>query len=208
MTFMANRRSRSSSCPGTSSGSRVVTTRRELDLVRRLWTRFDHCRAGRGLLGQFSAPENIVKLSGIAVHPRPPLILSAAGMASIRYMAACPRLPPAPRRNRDLTYIGVSGDGDTLSIGLGQFLPCDSPQSDMVYVIENNGVYGLTKGQFSASADIGSTAKKGESTINRRSIRCSSRSPLASPSSRAVSPVTRRSWYRCCRRRCIIRASR
>jgi len=64
--------------------------------------------------------------------------------------------------NRDLTYIGVSGDGDTLSIGLGQFCHAIRRNLNMVYVIENNGVYGLTKGQFSASADIGSTAKKGE----------------------------------------------
>jgi 2-oxoglutarate ferredoxin oxidoreductase subunit beta len=64
--------------------------------------------------------------------------------------------------NRDLTYIGVSGDGDSLSIGMGQFAHAIRRNLNMVYIIENNGVYGLTKGQFSAAADKGSTAKKGE----------------------------------------------
>ncbi len=64
--------------------------------------------------------------------------------------------------NRDLHLIGISGDGDSLSIGLGQFVHALRRNLDMVYIIENNGVYGLTKGQFSASADIGSKAKRGE----------------------------------------------
>jgi 2-oxoglutarate ferredoxin oxidoreductase subunit beta len=64
--------------------------------------------------------------------------------------------------NRDLHYIGVSGDGDTLSIGFGQFAHAIRRNINMLYVCENNGVYGLTKGQFSASADIGTKAKKGE----------------------------------------------
>ncbi len=64
--------------------------------------------------------------------------------------------------NRDLYYIGVSGDGDSLSIGFGQFAHAIRRNLNMVYIIENNGVYGLTKGQFSAAADKGSKAKKGE----------------------------------------------
>ena len=64
--------------------------------------------------------------------------------------------------NRELFCIGVSGDGDTLSIGMGQFSHAIRRNVNMLYIIENNGVYGLTKGQFSASADVGSTAKKGE----------------------------------------------
>ena len=64
--------------------------------------------------------------------------------------------------NRDLYYIGVSGDGDSLSIGMGQFAHAIRRNVNMLYIIENNGVYGLTKGQFSAAADIGSTSKKGE----------------------------------------------
>jgi 2-oxoglutarate ferredoxin oxidoreductase subunit beta len=63
--------------------------------------------------------------------------------------------------NRDLIYIGVSGDGDSLSIGVGQFVHAIRRNLNMCYIIENNGVYGLTKGQFSASADIGSMPKKG-----------------------------------------------
>jgi 2-oxoglutarate ferredoxin oxidoreductase subunit beta len=64
--------------------------------------------------------------------------------------------------NRDLTYIGVSGDGDSLSIGLGQLCHAIRRNVRMLYLIDNNGVYGLTKGQFSASADVGSTSKKGQ----------------------------------------------
>ena len=67
--------------------------------------------------------------------------------------------------NRDLTYIGISGDGDSLSIGLGQFCHAIRRNVRMLYLIENNGVYGLTKGQFSASADVGSTSKKGETNV-------------------------------------------
>ncbi|MGH8253893.1 MAG: thiamine pyrophosphate-dependent enzyme, partial [Steroidobacteraceae bacterium] len=59
-------------------------------------------------------------------------------------------------------YIGISGDGDTLSIGLGQFCHAIRRNLQLIYIIENNGVYGLTKGQFSASADLGTKAKKGE----------------------------------------------
>ena len=68
----------------------------------------------------------------------------------------------ASAANRGLTYIGVSGDGDSLSIGLGQLSHAIRRNVNMLYVLENNGVYGLTKGQFSASADVGSTSKKGE----------------------------------------------
>ncbi|MEO6444929.1 MAG: 2-oxoacid:ferredoxin oxidoreductase subunit beta [Gemmatimonadaceae bacterium] len=65
--------------------------------------------------------------------------------------------------NPTLTYIGISGDGDSLSIGLGQFCHVIRRNVNMLYVLENNGVYGLTKGQFSASADVGSKSKRGES---------------------------------------------
>ena len=71
--------------------------------------------------------------------------------------------------NRDLIYLGVSGDGDSASIGLGQFAHCVRRGVNMVYIVENNGVYGLTKGQFSATADRGSKSKKGASTPMRRS---------------------------------------
>ena len=64
--------------------------------------------------------------------------------------------------NRKLIAIGVSGDGDTGAIGIGQFVHLMRRNVPMLYLIEDNGCYGLTKGQFSASADIGSTSKKGE----------------------------------------------
>ena len=78
-------------------------------------------------------------------------------------MAACrrsraARTPPIAR----LTYVGVSGDGDSLSIGIGQLVHAIRRNVNMLYLIENNGVYGLTKGQFSASADIGTKAKRGD----------------------------------------------
>jgi len=83
-----------------------------------------------------------------SVHGRMPSVASGANAA-----------------NRALTYIGVSGDGDSLSIGLGQLCHAIRRNVRMLYVIENNGVYGLTKGQFSASADIGSTSKKGDANV-------------------------------------------
>src|ERR1041384_5692697 len=67
--------------------------------------------------------------------------------------------------NRDLVYIGVSGDGDSLSIGLGQLCHAIRRNVNMLYVLENNGVYGLTKGQFSASSDVGSKSKGGEANV-------------------------------------------
>ncbi|MBS0275964.1 MAG: 2-oxoacid:ferredoxin oxidoreductase subunit beta [Proteobacteria bacterium] len=77
-----------------------------------------------------------------AVHGRMPSVLTGANLA-----------------NRDLIYIGVSGDGDSASIGLGQFAHCVRRGLNMTYICENNGVYGLTKGQFSATADKGSRSK-------------------------------------------------
>jgi 2-oxoglutarate ferredoxin oxidoreductase subunit beta len=67
--------------------------------------------------------------------------------------------------NRELTYIGISGDGDSLSIGLGQLCHAIRRNVNMLYLLENNGVYGLTKGQFSASSDIGSKSKRGEPNL-------------------------------------------
>ena len=82
------------------------------------------------------------------VHGRMPALVSGANAA-----------------NRGLTFIGVSGDGDSLSIGLGQLSHAIRRNVDMLYVLENNGVYGLTKGQFSASADVGSKSKRGEANV-------------------------------------------
>src|SRR2546429_6664124 len=108
------------------------------------------------------APHRVAKLSGIgcssktptyflgnshgfnSVHGRMPSVLTGASLA-----------------NRDLLYMGVSGDGDSASIGIGQFVHAIRRGVDMVYIVENNGVYGLTKGQFSATADKGSKSKRG-----------------------------------------------
>jgi len=107
-------------------------------------------------------PHKVAKLSGIGcssktpdyflgnshgfntVHGRMPSVLTGANLA-----------------NRDLIYLGVSGDGDSASIGLGQFAHVMRRGVNMTYILENNGVYGLTKGQFSATADQGSKSKRG-----------------------------------------------
>jgi 2-oxoglutarate ferredoxin oxidoreductase subunit beta len=107
-------------------------------------------------------PHRIAKLSGIgcssktptyflgnshgfnSVHGRMPSVLTGANLA-----------------NRDLIYLGVSGDGDSASIGLGQFAHSMRRGVNMLYIVENNGVYGLTKGQFSATSDKGSKSKRG-----------------------------------------------
>ncbi|MBT8143608.1 MAG: 2-oxoacid:ferredoxin oxidoreductase subunit beta [Gammaproteobacteria bacterium] len=108
-------------------------------------------------------PHRVAKLSGIGCSSKTPayFLSTAHGVNAVHG-----RMPAfatgANAAARDLYYIGVSGDGDSLSIGLGQFSHAMRRNLDMLYVIENNGVYGLTKGQFSASADVGSKAKKGE----------------------------------------------
>src|SRR5499426_3769336 len=107
-------------------------------------------------------PHRVAKISGIgcsskttdyflnashgfnSVHGRMPSVLTGANLA-----------------NRDLIYLGVSGDGDSASIGFGQFAHSMRRGVNMTYIVENNGVYGLTKGQFSATADRGSKAKRG-----------------------------------------------
>jgi 2-oxoglutarate ferredoxin oxidoreductase subunit beta len=107
-------------------------------------------------------PHRLAKLSGIgcssktpdyflgnshgfnSVHGRMPSVLTGANLA-----------------NRELIYLGVSGDGDSASIGLGQFAHSVRRGVNMTYIVENNGVYGLTKGQFSATSDKGSKSKKG-----------------------------------------------
>jgi len=72
--------------------------------------------------------------------------------------------------NKDLLYLGVSGDGDSASIGIGQLIHAIRRNMDMVYIVENNGVYGLTKGQYSATADVGSKKKKGKPNKHSQSI--------------------------------------
>jgi 2-oxoglutarate ferredoxin oxidoreductase subunit beta len=108
-------------------------------------------------------PHKVAKLSGIGCSSKTPayFLREAHGFNSVHG-----RMPAvatgANAANGDLIMIGVSGDGVSLSIGLGQLCHAIRRNLNMLYMLENNGVYGLTKGQFSASADPGSTAKKGE----------------------------------------------
>jgi len=109
------------------------------------------------------APHMIAKMSGIGCSSKTPtyFVNGAHGFNSAHgRMAAI--ATGASAANSELTYIGISGDGDSLSIGLGHMCHAIRRNIRMVYVIENNGVYGLTKGQFSASADVGSKSKRGE----------------------------------------------
>ncbi len=107
-------------------------------------------------------PHMLAKMSGIGCSSKTPayFVSQSHGFNSVHG-----RMPSvttgANAANRLLTYIGVSGDGDSLSIGAGQFVHAIRRNLNMCYIIENNGVYGLTKGQFSASADIGTKPKKG-----------------------------------------------
>src|SRR5436190_7299999 len=109
------------------------------------------------------APHMVAKLSGIGCSSKTPTyFLSGAHGFNSAHGRMPAILTGASAANRELSYIGVSGDGDSLSIGLGQMCHAIRRNVNMLYVIENNGVYGLTKGQFSASADVGSKSKKGE----------------------------------------------
>jgi len=111
-------------------------------------------------------PQNVVKLSGIGCSSKTTAYFVSGGHGFNSVHGRMPSIATgANAANRRLTYIGVSGDGDTLSIGLGQFCHAIRRNLDMLYIIENNGVYGLTKGQFSASADVGTKAKKGETNF-------------------------------------------
>ena len=111
-------------------------------------------------------PHKLCKLSGIGCSSKTPtyFVSEAHGFNSVhgRMVAIA---TGANAANRDLRYIGVSGDGDSLSIGLGHLAHAIRRNVDMLYVIADNGVYGLTKGQFSASADLDSTTKRGDPNI-------------------------------------------
>lgn len=107
-------------------------------------------------------PHRFAKLSGIGCSSKTPsyFLGNSHGFNSVHG-----RMPSvatgANLANRDLIYVGVSGDGDSASIGLGQFAHVIRRQLNMVYIVDNNGTYGLTKGQFSATNDRGSVSKKG-----------------------------------------------
>lgn len=107
-------------------------------------------------------PHKVAKLSGIGCSSKTPayFLVNSHGFNTVHG-----RMPSvatgANMANRDLQYIGISGDGDTASIGMGQFIHATRRNLNILYIVENNGCYGLTKGQDSATADRGSHSKKG-----------------------------------------------
>jgi len=107
-------------------------------------------------------PERVAKLSGIGCSSKSPAYFMNR---SHSFNAVHGRMPSvatgAMMANRNLVSLGVSGDGDTASIGIGQFVHLMRRNLPIIYIIEDNGVYGLTKGQFSATADLGSKLKTG-----------------------------------------------
>ena len=107
-------------------------------------------------------PHRLAKLSGIGCSSKTPDYFLGASHGFNTVHGRMPSvLTGANLANRELIYLGVSGDGDSASIGLGQFAHAMRRGVNMAYIVENNGVYGLTKGQFSATADRGSKSKKG-----------------------------------------------
>jgi 2-oxoglutarate/2-oxoacid ferredoxin oxidoreductase subunit beta len=108
------------------------------------------------------APERVMKMSGIGCSSKSPAYFMSR---SFSFNSVHGRMPSvatgALLANKTMQSIGVSGDGDTASIGMGQFVHLLRRNVPMIYIIEDNGVYGLTKGQFSATADLGSKLKTG-----------------------------------------------
>ena len=108
-------------------------------------------------------PSRLAKMSGIGCSSKTPayFVDSAHGFNGVH--GRMPALATGAKlANRQLIMLGVSGDGDTVSIGLGQFAHMIRRNLDVTYIVEDNGTYGLTKGQFSATADVGSVQKKGQ----------------------------------------------
>ncbi len=107
-------------------------------------------------------PHRIAKMSGIGCSSKTPAYYLGQSHGFNTVHGRMPSVTTgAYAINKDLLYLGVSGDGDSASIGIGQLIHAIRRNMDMVYIIENNGVYGLTKGQYSATADVGSKKKKG-----------------------------------------------
>lgn len=114
------------------------------------------------------APHRAAKMSGIGCSSKTTAYFMRQSHGFNGVHGRMPSLATgANAANRGLMYIGISGDGDSLSIGMGQLSHAIRRNVNLLYVLENNGVYGLTKGQFSASADVGSTSKKGETNEQR-----------------------------------------
>ncbi|RJU88914.1 MAG: 2-oxoacid:ferredoxin oxidoreductase subunit beta [Candidatus Poseidoniales archaeon] len=107
-------------------------------------------------------PHRIAKMSGIGCSSKTPAYYLGQSHGFNTVHGRMPSVTTGANVvNKDLTYLGVSGDGDSASIGIGQLIHAIRRNVNMVYIIENNGVYGLTKGQYSATADVGSKKKKG-----------------------------------------------
>ena len=107
-------------------------------------------------------PHRIAKMSGIGCASKTPAYYLGQSHGFNTVHGRMPSVTTgAYAINKDLLYLGVSGDGDSASIGIGQLIHAIRRNMDMVYIVENNGVYGLTKGQYSATADVGSKKKKG-----------------------------------------------
>src|SRR3979409_49986 len=107
-------------------------------------------------------PERVAKLSGIGCSSKSPAYFMNRAHSFNSVHGRMPSVATgAMLANRNLIALGVSGDGDTVSIGAGQFVHLMRRNLPIIYVIEDNGCYGLTKGQFSATADLGSTLKSG-----------------------------------------------
>ena len=108
-------------------------------------------------------PHRIAKMSGIGCSSKTPAYYLGQSHGFNTVHGRMPSVTTgAYAINKDLLYLGVSGDGDSASIGIGQLIHAIRRNMDMVYIVENNGVYGLAKGQYSATADIGSKKKKGK----------------------------------------------
>jgi 2-oxoglutarate ferredoxin oxidoreductase subunit beta len=107
-------------------------------------------------------PERVMKMSGIGCSSKSPAYFMSRSHCFNGVHGRMPAVATgAILANRTMTTIGISGDGDTASIGIGQFVHMLRRNLPMIYIIENNGVYALTKGQFSATADLGSVLKSG-----------------------------------------------
>lgn len=107
-------------------------------------------------------PEGIAKMSGIGCSSKTPAYFLGKSHGFNTVHGRMPSVTTGANMvNKDLSFLAVSGDGDTASIGIGQFIHAIRRNLDMVYIIENNGVYGLTKGQYSATVEKGSKKKKG-----------------------------------------------
>ncbi|MGB0513477.1 MAG: thiamine pyrophosphate-dependent enzyme, partial [Wenzhouxiangellaceae bacterium] len=113
-------------------------------------------------------PEQVIKLSGIGCSSKTPAYFLSGSHGFNSVHGRMPAVASgAQAARRDLIAVGISGDGDSLSIGFGQFAHAVRRNLNVLYIIENNGVYGLTKGQFSASAAPGSKAKRGFENKNQ-----------------------------------------